>query len=221
MFLGGNISTSLGAREVLTLDLYKMRDVRMDMWGLMVPVRWHFGEDRDHGVRFFAEAGMGVDVLRTQATYDLERSALIMNMSPGLITFSLATEELQDVVPLEGRMASNVVWTRAMVGGGMDMGRFRVFLRVQRTVSSALEIGEDKYRRVRGNVLALPVLAEAWNDAEVAATLAAGGGGPYGRTDIPRNAGSDAPTQSSDKAHGVDRFWDNTQAVLGLSFRLR
>lgn len=221
VFIGGNISTSVGAREVLTLDLYRMRDVRMDMWGLMVPVRWHFGEDRAHGVRFFAEAGLGVDVLRTQATYDLDRSALIMNMSPGFITFSLITEGSQDVVPLDGRMASNLVWTRAMVGGGMDVGRFRMFLRVQRTVSSALEIGEDKYRRVRGNVLALPVLAEAWNDAEVAATLAAGGVVPYGRTDIPRNADTEAPAASSEKAHGVDRFWNSTQAVLGLSFRLR
>jgi len=221
VLIAGNFSFSPGARDVLVLDLYQLRDVRMDMWGLMVPVRWHFGEDKTHGARFFAEAGMGVDVLRTQATYDLTRTALSMNVAPQVITFSLTTDEMQDVAPLDGKLASNAVFTRAMLGGGMDVGRFRVFLRVQRTVSSALEIGDDKYRRVRGNVLALPVIAESWKDPEVVATLAAGGVVPYGRTDIPRNGDSDAPAQSSDKAHGVDRFRDRTQAVLGLSFRLR
>lgn len=219
--IAGNVSFSPGARDVLVLDLYQLRDVRMDMWGVMVPVRWHFGEDKAQGARFFAEAGMGVDVLRTQATYDLTRTALSMNVAPQVITFSLTTEEMQDVAPLDGKLASNAVFTRAMLGGGMDLGRFRVFLRVQRTVSSALEIGDEKYRRVRGNVLALPVIAESWKDPEVAATLAAGGVVPYGRTDIPRNGDSDSPAQSSDKAHGVDRFWDRTQAVLGLAFRLR
>jgi len=219
--LGGNISTSPGARDVLVLDIYQLRNVRMDMWGLMVPLRWHFREDKDHGPRFFAEAGMGVDVLRTQAAYDLERSALTMNMAPGLITFSLVTEEMQDVAPLDGKLSSNVVFTRAMVGGGVDLGRVRVFMRVQRTVSAVLEQDGGKYSRVRGNVLALPVLAEAWKDPEVAATLDAGGVVPYGRTDIPRNTDNGATAQSSDRAHGVDRFWDRTQAVLGVAFRLR
>jgi hypothetical protein len=221
VILWGNPSLSPGAENVLVLDIYQLRDVRMDMWGLMVPVRWHFGEDKAHGVRFFAEAGMGVDVLRTQATYDLTRTALTMSYTAPVISFSLATEEMQDVAPLDGKLASSVVLTRAMVGGGMDLGRFRVFLRVQRTVSSTLEQDEEKYRRVRGNVLALPVIAEAWNDPEVAATMAAGGVVPYGRTHIPLNGNSDAPAQSSDKAHGVDRYWDHTQAVLGLAFRLR
>jgi len=221
VFLRGNISLSPGAGNVLVLDLYKLRNVRMDMWGIMVPVRWHFREDKAQGARFFAEVGMGVDVLRTQATYDLTRNALTMNLAPTVITFSLATYEMKDVAPLDGELASNVLFTRAMVGGGMDLGRFRVFLRVQSTVSSAWEQEEGKYRRVRGNVLALPVIAEAWNDPEVAATLDAGGVVPYGRTGIPRNADDDAGAQSSDKANGVDRFWDRTQAVLGLAFRLR
>jgi hypothetical protein len=221
VFLTGQVSLSPGAEKILVLDLYQMRDVRMDMWGLMVPVRWHFGEDKAHGARFFAEAGMGVDVLRTQATYDLTRTDLSMSYSPGIISFSMETDEMQDVAPLDGKLASSLVFTRAMVGGGMDLGRFRVFLRVQHTVSQALELEGANYRRVRGNVLALPVIAEAWKDPEVAATLDAGGVVPFGTADTPRNTDNGSAAQSSDRVQGVDRFWDRTQALLGVAFRLR
>lgn len=217
--LGGQLSFSPGAADVLVLDSYEIRDVRMDMWGLMVPIRWHFGVDKAQGARFFAEAGLGVDVLRMQATYDLFRASLTMDIQPQVIYFTRSYVQENDVVPLDGELANSVVFTRAMMGGGVDLGRFRVFLRVQRTVSGSLEQDGETFRRVRGNVLALPLIAEAWSDPEVAATLTAGGIVPYGRTDIPLDG--DGPAQSSERAPGVDRFWDRTQAVLGISFLLR
>jgi hypothetical protein len=217
--LAGQLSLSPGAEDVLVLDYYEVRDVHMNMWGLMVPVRWHFGPDKAQGPRFFAEAGLGVDVLRMQATYDLVRSSITMDIQPLVITLTRSISMQSDVVPRDGELDQSVVFTRAMVGGGVDLGRFRVFLRLQRTVSAALEQDGDTFRRVRGNVFALPVIAEAWNDPEVATTLAGGGIVPYGRTDIPKDA--DGPAQSYDTATGVDRFWDRSQAVLGISFRLR
>ncbi len=152
--LAGQLSLSPGAEDVLVLDYYEVRDVRMDMWGRMVPVRWHFGPDKAQGPRFFAEAGLGVDVLRMQATYDLVRSSITMDIQPLVITLTRSISMQSDVVPLDGELDQSVVFTRAMVGGGVDLGRFRVFLRLQRTVSAALEQDGDTFRRVRGNVFA-------------------------------------------------------------------
>lgn len=217
----GFLSLSPGAQNVMVLDIYKPRDVRMDMWGVMLPVRWHFGREGSNAPRFFAEAGMGVDVLRTRATYDLTRTALTMEYQQQFIVISNSTSTYDDVSLMDGRLARDLVFTRAMFGGGASLGRLRVFLRVQRTVSAKLEQGNDTYRRARGNLFALPLLSSAWDDEDVAAMLVGDGVVPFGRTDIPRDSDTTDRPGSSDRAHGVDRFWDRTQAVLGVSIRLR
>lgn len=217
----GFFSLSFSGLDAVKLDLYEIRDVRMDMLGLMVPLRWHFGNDNGTGPRFFAETGLGLDLLRTSATYDLERTSATLRQEGQLVFFTVLTQEFSDVAPLEGNLAQHVLFTRLMVGGGVDIGRIRFFVRGQHTVSKELEQGGRSYRRVRGDLFALPVLAEAWNDAEVSSTLAAGGVVPFGRTDIANDKASASTAESSDRSNGVDRFWNSIQAIIGASFVIR
>ena len=97
----------------------------------------------------------------------------------------------------------------------MLSGQARFFLAQGYTVKNR------DFSRVRGNILAVPVIAGASEDPAIAEQLERDGIVLYGRTDLTKTNEKGSVTDNADLAYGVSQFWDTTNWSIGLSFLLR
>jgi hypothetical protein len=116
---------------------------------------------------------------------------------------------------------ANLLFTHFSFGGGLEIGRLNVFALGRWNISTNFTEFGDSYDRVRGNILAYPLLAGVQSDASIMNDLERDGAVPYGATDLQRissnDSGSGTPTTIT--GNGVDRFWQGRQLVFGISFR--
>lgn len=208
----------------LEYDRNTLSNIRMDMVGFNIPLRFYLGENHiyDNVPKLYMELGFGMDLVLVQADYEVTSTVIELDRSD--YSYLLRRETFMDDQPSIGSMGSNILFTHFSAGGGLEVGRFNVFVLGRFLSSSSFnQVGRD-FDRLRGNIIAYPVLAGAGEDQRALSDLERDGAVPYGALDLERVRTSDSSGSSETttiKGNGVDRFWQSRHLVLGLSFRFR
>ena len=206
----------------LEYDRNRLSNIRMDMVGFNVPLRWYLGENHiyDNVPKLYMELGFGMDLVLVRADYEVTSTVLELDRSD--YSYLLRQETFMDDKPSIGSMGSNILFTHFSVGGGLELGRFNLFALGRFLSSSSFaQVGRD-FDRLRGNIVAYPVLAGAGDDQRALSDLERDGALPYGALDLERERSSDpsgSGTPTTIKGNGVDRFWQSRYLTIGLSFR--
>ena len=217
--LRGSLSASPGGADVLELHEYRMTNIRMDMAGLNIPLRWYLNSDRKDGPRprYFVEAGFGMDKLFVSADYEVIERGVEFDLQNSMIEFTLDTSHTDQ--PFEGTISRNLIFANVNFSAGVEFGHFVVFVQRRGMFSRKLQHRSEEHSRIRGNPLAVPILADAGSDGSTMNALASDGILYYGSTDIDPDEGNGA-AKSSDRATGLQHYWDPGQWCFGISFRL-
>jgi len=208
--------------ELLEYDRYRLSNVRMDMASFSIPIRWYLGENHiyDNVPKLYMEFGFGMDVVRTQADYEVTNVLLRLDRSD--YSYTVQADQFKDVKPSLSSVGPNLWFTNFSFGGGLEIGRFNLFAQGRWYMRSKFSDFGRSYDRVRGNILAYPFLVGAQNDRRAMNDLERDGAVSYGATDLERISTGDTTTGGSGTTvtgNGVDRFWQGRHLVFGLSFR--
>ncbi len=197
----------------LAYEKITMRDVQVDMATFNVPLRWFMGPVGPYKMfKPYLEVGAGADILVVTAHYDME-SVVLEHVGDGQYTTRYSN--VSDVKPTVASMGANMWYMSWSFGGGMEVGRFNVFLHNRFMLSSQFHRSGQEYDRIRGNALAMPIIAGAAWDDKVLRRLDADGAIAFGST----TEGSNSAAQSATK-NGVDRFRNGRYLSFGVGFRL-
>jgi hypothetical protein len=212
------LSLSPSGDRVLELDRYDTSLMTMDLLTFTVPVRWYFFTDAHKGVRPFVDLGLGFDVIFTKAKYNVTNELLLFDFDSSSLTIELNAYEEDE--PLRGAVSSSLLLTRSHIGVGAAYKRWELGIRGQWSITQELPLRGIGYERVRGNMLAIPFLADVANDGQVVAEVERNGALTFARTGLSREDGG---TEVSDYKtyNGVSRFWDHATWLLSLSIKLR
>lgn len=217
-YLSGFLSLSPSGEVVLEYDEYVVSSMRASMWGLTMPVRVHIRRERRGRVMPFVDLGLGFDMVRTKAEYEVYSDRITYAYLDG--TLNLIQGQSAYDEPFKGEASRHLLFTRAHVGAGARFRRFSAGVRAQRMMAKDLTYRGAGYERVRGNILAIPFLAGAAEDADLQEELDANGVALYGRSGLAKKEASDG-SGTSDDLFGISRFWDRTTWVASLTFWLR
>ena len=222
VFLQAITQAGQSGTEWLEYDRYSLSDVRMTMGGFNIPIRWYLGENHiyDNVPKLYMEFGFGMDIVRVQAKYTVTNTLVQLDRSD--LTYSVQRREfMADAPPLEG-VGSNLLFTHLSIGGGLEIGRFNVFVMGRNYLVNRFQEGGRSFERIRGNILAYPVLAGASDDRRVMSDLQRDGAVPFGAMYLERQRNADpssGTTGGTVRGNGVDRFWDGGQLLFGVAFR--
>ncbi len=207
--------------ELLEYDRYRLSGVRMDMANFNIPVRWYLSGNHmyDNVLKLYAELGFGMDMVRTHAIYDVTKTLIRLDRTD--YHYDKQVTRFATTKPSLSGGATNMWFTHLSFGGGLEIGRFNFFATGRWYISAEFtELGES-YQRVRGNILAYPLLVGAQNDQRTMNELERDGAVPFGATDLERmSSDGSAGTGSTSTGNGVDRFWEKRHFIFGLSFRI-
>lgn len=213
------VSIGPSGSRVIEVDEFRISGMQMDMLSLTAPVRWYFFRDNVRWPRPYVELGLGVDMIFTKARYDAYSFEVVYDFNASTITSSY-TEEQTSQEPLNGAVSSTLLLTRTNAGLGAAYRRWELGLRGQWSVTRELSLRGQGYEAVRGNLLAIPFLADVGNDAQAMAEVERNGALLFARTGL--SAGNaDSGVSDSKTYNGVSRFWDHATWLLSLSFKLR
>lgn len=209
--------------EYLAYDRYTLDQVRMDMAGFNIPLRWYLGgQPRVRAIpRLFAEFGFGMDVVLVRGHYSV--ASTVVELDRNDHTYVVRQDRFDTDMPSISSMGRDIWLTHFSFGGGLEIGRFQVFA-LGRFLSTTKfrDLGRE-YHRLRGNAIAYPWLAGAWDDPRVSSELWRDGAVAYGATDLERDRVTDATLPGEEQrvqGNGVDRFWKRQQLVFGVNIRL-
>ncbi len=208
--------------ELLEYDRYRLSNVRMDMASFNIPLRWYLGENHiyDNVAKLYMEFGFGMDVVRTEADYEVTNTLIRLDRSD--YSYAVQVDGFSDVKPSLSTVGSNLWFTNFSFGGGLEIGRLNVFATGRWFLSTDFSDLGASYDRVRGNILAYPLLVGAQNDRSAMNDLERDEAVPYGATDLERestNGSSANGTPTTVTGNGVDRFWKGRHLVFGISIR--
>jgi hypothetical protein len=199
--------------ERLAYEKITMSDIKVDMATMNVPVRWFMGPDGPYKMfKPYLEIGAGAELLMVTALYAMEKVELD-HIGDG--QYMSRVSDVSEARPTVASMGTNMWYMHWSIGGGMELGRFNVFCHNRFMLSSRFHRSGEEYIRIRGNALAMPVIAGAGMDPKVMRRLEADGALPFGST----TAGSSSDAKSGSK-NGVDRFRDGRYVTFGIGFRL-
>lgn len=206
--------------EVLELDVYTMTNMRMSMGGFNIPLRWYLGNGRFGLPRLYMEVGMGLDLLTTKADY--EGRSVLMVYDQIEQEYVTSAGYYGGHKPLSGDVPQNLLLTHASFGGGVEMGRFNLFLQGKYLLSTTFTDMGRSYDRVRGNILALPLLAGADRDTRTLSDLQRDGIVRFGALDLERErAVEEGGAGTTIRGNGVSRFLETSHLMMGFAFRFR
>lgn len=208
----------------LEYDRNRMSDIRMDMVGFNIPLRWYLGANHiyDNVPKLYLEFGFGMDLVLVRANYEVTSTVVELDRSD--YSYLVRQETFMDDRPSIGSMGTNMLFTHFSAGGGLELGRFNVFVLGRFLSSSSFAQVGREFDRLRGNILAYPVLAGAGDDRRAMSDLERDGAVPYGALDLERERSGDTSGSTDTTTitgNGVDRFWQSRHLLLGLSFRFR
>lgn len=208
--------------ELLEYDRYRLSNVRMDMASFGLLLRWYLGENHiyDNVPKLYMELGVGMDVVRTQADYEVTN--ILVRLDRSDYSYAVQTDQFTDVKPSLSSVGPNLWFTNFAFGGGLEIGRLNFFAQGRWYMASSFSDLGRSYERVRGNILAYPFLVGVQNDRRAMNDLERDGAVSYGATDLERvNTGSTSTgtTGTTVTGNGMDRFWQGRHLVLGVSFR--
>lgn len=206
--------------ELLEYDRYRLSSVRMDMANFNIPLRWYLSGNHmyDNVLKLYAELGFGMDMVRTQAIYDVTSTLLRLDRTD--YHYDLQVDRFATNKPSLSSAGTNMWFTHLSFGGGLEIGRFNFFATGRWYISAEFTELGDSYERVRGNILAYPLLVGAQNDQRVLNDVERDGVVPFGATDLERmTSDGSGGTGSTSTGNGVDRFWEKRHFIFGLSIR--
>ena len=218
ILLSGTFSINPLQQDLFEFTTYRISRLRTSMVGVNVPVRWYFGQEHAARPRFFLEAGVGMDLVLVSADYAVRTLGIQYDTSTNGVLFIERTAQ-QDV-PLDGAVPNNLWFSHGSIGAGLAFGRFNVFAMGRFLFSSGLTKEGKDHNRIRGNLLAIPMLAGAAEDPDIAAKLERDGVIPFARTGLSKTDEGESVGDSAELANGVSRFWDPSQWMVGVSFRI-
>jgi hypothetical protein len=216
--IDGYLTLSPGGTDVIELQRHELRGMRMSMLGAAIPLRWRFLNDARR-VRPFLDAGIGFELVMTRAEYTVTTEAIVFDQQEFEIYNTVGTQSGTE--PMRGEVSSSMLFTRWHTGAGCSFGHFDLFLRAHWYAARTLEESGDEYRRLRGNPLAVPFLADAANNQELAQEVESEGIAIYARAGLSKKESDANGTKTSDPVTGLSRFWSPSGLAVGLSFRLR
>lgn len=217
--LSGNFYINPVTNSVFEFSRTRMTDIRTKMAAVNVPIRWYFGQQHATKPRFFLEGGVGLDLLFVKADYEVTKRGIQYDAGSGTVVGVDAVSK--DDVPLGGEVSNNLFFSHGSVGCGVTKGRFMLSGHARFFLAQGYTVKNRDFARVRGNILAVPVIAGASTDPAIVAQLERDGIIPYGRTDLTKTNEKGSVTDNADLAYGVSKFWDTTNWSIGLSFLLR
>lgn len=216
--LTGNFRINPVSSSIFEFITYRITGMRTSMVGANVPLRWYWGNQRTARPRFFTELGVGFDLLMVKAHYEVITRGINFDESTFTIRYNERTTTTDE--PLDGNVGKNLLFSHYNVGGGVSYGKFSFFAQARFLFRSIIPSGRDKFRRVRGNILAIPVLAGAGSDPGTIDQLERDGAIRFGATGISKGDET-SNTHNGDKlANGVSKFWNGTQWTIGVAFRI-
>jgi len=216
--ISGQLSWSSSGKDVIEYVVYRPTGFSMSMASIGIPLRWYFGTDAPERPRFHAELGLDLDIISTRGNYEVTTETITFDQVAIELAYSMTVR--QETEPMGGTVSSNSMFTRVHVAAGVSYERFGFFLQCGRLLARTIEYEGEKYERMRGNILALPFLANTNSQDEVAVDIENDGAVVIGRTGIPKESSGSA-AESSDRVNGISRFWNAQQWSFGISFRLR
>lgn len=217
------VSANDNGIEYLAFDRYTLDQVRMDMAGFNIPLRWYLGRTpRARAIpRVFAEFGFGMDVVLVRGSYQVVSTVVELDRSDH--SYNVRQDKFDADKPSISSMGRDIWLTHFSFGGGLEIGRFQVFALGRFLGTTKFRDTGTQYDRLRGNAIAYPWLAGAWEDPRVNSELWRDGAVAYGATDLERNRVTDATLPGEEQrvqGNGVDRFWKRQQLVFGVNIRL-
>jgi hypothetical protein len=205
--------------SVFELKNYRIGHMRTSMVGLVIPLRWYFGEQRTGRPRFHLEAGYGLDLVLVQADYVVTTHSVTFDAS--LYNFVFDAGTVSGSEPMNGAVSNNLLFSNGSIGGGVTVGRFMLFTQMRFLFTSTYIRGDKEYKRVHGNILAMPALTGADDDPEIAARVAQDGAVIFGRTEMSNAKDEEVGPTGNGDIEGVTDIWNPRQLILGVAFRLR
>jgi hypothetical protein len=206
--------------DALEWQRYRVTNMQTSMAGFNFPLRLYLGRGRFSMPRLYAETGFGMDFIFVRADYYV--TSTVVRYDEFNEEYLTNRSEYSDRDPLQGRVSRDLYLTHMTLGSGVEIGRLHLFVQGRFLVSTKFSDMGRSYDRVRGNILALPMIAGAAQDARTSSELARDGVVTYGAMDLEREGvAQDNGQTSTVTGNGVSRFWDAQHLVLGLSFRFR
>ncbi len=206
--------------ERLVYDRYRMHDVRMDGFGFNIPLRWYLGENHiyDNVPKLYMEFGFGMDLTMIRARYEVTTTWFELDRSN--YTYMLDRQQFSAGKPDLSKTGTDIWTSHFSFGGGLELGRINVFALGRFLLASKFSEAGRNFERVRGNIIAYPLLAGVDGMDRTLADLARDGAVPYGALDLERlRTGQDAGSSTTVTGNGADRFWQGSHLMLGISFR--
>lgn len=206
--------------ERIVYDRYRMHEVRMDAIGFYIPIRWYMGENHiyDNVPKLYMEFGFGMDLTLVRARYEVTTTRIELDRSDH--SYSLEQQHFTLSGPDLPKSGADIWTTLFTFGGGLEVGRLNFFGQGRFLLASKFTEAGRSYDRVRGNILAYPLLAGADQQDRVLADLAHDGAIPYGATGLERiRSSNEGGAGSTITGNGADRFWRSGQVLVGVSFR--
>ena len=216
--ISGYLSLSPSGTKVIELKEYTLRDIHIGMMGWEVPVRWYFDAVKESRIRPVVEVGLGMDILRMRASYEVLTTGLYFDQTAFELTFD-ASEERTDE-PLEGEVPATFYLTNWHLGAGISRGRFDLMVQRRARMSPELKRGDQDYERVRGNPFVLPILASADTDPVIREELRNTGVVHFGSLGLLKGEDEDSEVGSAKEVIGVFRFWQHITWSVSLSYRI-
>jgi len=205
--------------ESFSYQYYRLSNVRMDMTGFNIPLRWYLGDNYkyDNVLKFYPEVGFGMDVVLIKADYETTTATIQLDRTD--YTYSVHENRTDRKEPIGNSIGSEIWLTHFSVGAGLELGRFNLFASKRWYTMSKFEKNGQNYERIRGNIIAFPLLAGANEDPGVHTELD-GGAVLYGATDLEKAPYSNTSTSNeSITGNGVSRFGVKGYFLFGLSYR--
>ncbi|HRF79941.1 MAG TPA: hypothetical protein PL070_07620 [Flavobacteriales bacterium] len=215
----GSFNPNPISSTLFVFQTHRIKDLRMKMAGIQLPMRWYFGDQKQSRPRLFLEGAVGMDILLCKAEYEVTTATLWWdsNNSRLAVDETLAHKE----EPFDGRMSNNLYFVNGNAGLGVAWKRFELVVYSRSYFTSIYTREGTDHRRVRGNLLAMPLLAGVDQDAEVQAALDGGGVISYARMGLSGKDEDDGLSNGDDGASAVARYWDGQHWLVRLAYRFR
>jgi hypothetical protein len=209
-----------GGLELLEYERVSLRNVSMHMVGGNIPLRWYLGSGAplQRSPKIYMEFGFGMDMVIVSADHVVTTTLVQLDASD--LTYATTTTTRFDDAPLMGSVGRHLYFTHMSFGGGIEMGRFNLSVLGRYHLSSKFTDLGRAYDRVRGNIVAYPLLAGVDEDRRVMSDLERDGAIRYGALDLERiRSGDQYSGGGTTTGNGVDRFWQRGHLLFGVAFR--
>lgn len=216
--VSGSFNPNPISNTLFIIKTNRISDVRLTMAGAYLPIRWYFGPSGKSRPRFFLEGGPGIDVLMVRANYTITTQTFSYDPEAFRVRVDETLDESE--MPFGEGMAKNVMFMNGSFGAGLDIGRFKLVFQARTHFTSTYDRAGTAHKRIRGNMLVIPALADVESDEQLSQRLSNGQIVPFGHMQL---AGKEEGSASKPDESGVSalgRFWDGSQMLIMVSYQL-